>query len=126
MLKILCFVLGGIWAAAAAADDDIVVGVGRVWVVQAPEPIVTVVVGDPGIADVVVDGNTSVVLFGKKVGETDLVLLDANQMPILESRVLVGRQANSGVVIVRRPADGGVSEESWVCSATCTKVSGGP
>jgi pilus assembly protein CpaC len=54
------------------------VGIGRSTLITAPLPTKTVSIGDPKIADVQILSPTPLLISGKGVGTTDLVLFDAN------------------------------------------------
>lgn len=109
------------WPAAA----DIMLAIGGVEVIQTPVPVGTVVVGEPKIADVVVDGTSAILVFGRGSGETDIVVLDRERTPILTTRVTVGGSTGRGAVVVRRASDKGITEEVWNCPATASCVKGG-
>lgn len=116
------FFLSAFIATWARAEDVLTIGVGRVAVVNTKKSIATVAVGDPTIADVAIEGDQSVMVFGKKPGETDLVLMGADQRPVLRSHVFVGTMSNSDVIVVRRPGAGGMTDEPWFCAPGCVKM----
>ena len=68
------------------------------------------------------EGDRSVMVFGKKPGETDLVLMGADQRPVLRAHILVGTMASSDVIIVRRPGTAGMTDEPWFCAPGCVKM----
>ena len=106
----------------AHAADFITIGVGEVSVVHAKGSIGTVAVGNPLIADVALDGDNAVMVFGKKAGQTDLVLMSPGHRQILQTRIVVSATTDPDTIIVRRPGAQGLSEEAWYCSATCVRV----
>lgn len=108
----------------AKGEDFIAIGLGRLTVVRATESIATVAVGDPSVADVAIEGDRAVMVFGKRAGQTDLVLMNHNHRPILRSRIMVGTMAGENTVVVRRPGDDGVNEEAWFCAPACARVPG--
>ncbi|MGE4064152.1 MAG: pilus assembly protein N-terminal domain-containing protein [Rhodospirillaceae bacterium] len=108
----------------ARGDDFIAIGTGRLTVVRAGESIATVAVGDPSVADVTVEGDRSIMVFGKRPGQTDLVLIGHNQRQILRSRIVVGTMGGEDTVIVRRPGNSGMEEEAWFCAPNCARVPG--
>jgi Flp pilus assembly secretin CpaC len=119
-------VAGAIASTLARGDDFIAIGIGRLTVVRAGESIATVAVGDPSVADVTVEGDRSIMVFGKRAGLTDLVLMGHNQRPIMRSRIVVGTMGGDETVVVRRPGNDGVAEEAWFCAPSCARMSGGP
>ena len=118
----LAFAGALIATAASAADEPVAVAVGRVTIVRSARAISTLIVGDPTIADVVAEGENAVLVFGKKAGRTDLVLMDAGHRLLQKSAIVVGPTGGEDTIIVRRPGEGGIVEDSWVCIPTCAKV----
>jgi Flp pilus assembly secretin CpaC len=114
-------------AATAGADDGfLAVGLGRISVVHARQSIATVAVGDPEIADVAIEGDRSVMVFGKKSGQTDLVLMNDAHQPIVSSHILVGPGGGgTDMIIVRRSGKEGISTEPWYCAPGCQPFTSG-
>src|SRR5437763_6037541 len=104
---------------AGAEDGFLVVGLGRISVVHAKQSIATVAVGDPEIADVAIEGDRSVMVFGKKSGQTDLVLMNEAHQAIVSSHILVGAMSGTDVIIIRRPGKDGMTAEPWYCAPNC-------
>jgi Flp pilus assembly secretin CpaC len=117
---------GAVASSLARGDDFIAIGIGRLTVVRATESIATVAVGDPSVADVSVEGDRAVMVFGKRPGQTDLILMGHNQRPILRSRIMVGTMGGEDTVVVRRPSPQGMDEEAWFCAPGCARVPGAP
>ena len=117
---LLC--LAALAAGPAPAADFISIGIGQVSVVHASQSIGTVAVGDPKIADVAIEGDAAVVVFGKKPGQTDLVLMSHNHRLILRQRIVVGTAGGPDTVVVRRPGETGISDEGWFCAPNCVRV----
>src|SRR5262245_15356668 len=63
---------------ATRPTSNLTVGIGRSTLITAPLPTKTVSIGDPKIADVQILSPTQLLISGKGVGTTDLVLFDAN------------------------------------------------
>lgn len=120
--KIIC--IAALMAPWPAAAGEIMLAIGGVEVIQSPVPVGTVVVGEPKVADVAVDGTSAILVFGRGSGETDLVVLDRERKTIMTTRVTVGGAARGGTVTVRRASDKGITDEIWNCSATVSCVKG--
>jgi Flp pilus assembly secretin CpaC len=109
---------GGVQRAAAApqgaAPETVVVMVDHAKVVRLPEKAQTVIVGNPGIADVSVQKNGVMVVTGKSFGVTNLIALDANGALLAESLVRVGAASDSVVTVQR-----GLDRESYSCTPSC-------
>ena len=112
--------------AAGAEDGFLVVGVGRISLVHAKQSIATVAVGNPEIADVAIEGDRSVMVFGKKSGETDLVLMNDAHRPIVSSHILVSPGGSGAdMIIIRRPGKDGIVAEPWFCASDCQPFNAG-
>lgn len=83
-------------------------------VVRIPRPAETVVVGNPDIADVVLQDSTTLVLTGKVLGETNLIILDEDGDPIVDETIVVGVPTATAVTIYR-PA----GRANYRCSPDC-------
>ena len=86
-------------------------------VVRIPRPADTVVVGNPDIADFVLQDATTLVLTGKALGETNLIILDEEGDPIVDETIVVGEPLNAAVNIYR-PA----GRSAYRCSPDCSEV----
>lgn len=106
----------------AHAADVIAVGIGQVSVVRAQGSIGTVAVGNPQIADVAIEGGNTVIVFGKKPGATDLVLMSNGHREILRSRIVVSTGAGPDTIVVRRSGERGITEEAWYCAPNCART----
>lgn len=111
---ILAFSLTGQDAKAAPAGDTVEVVVDHAKVVRLPERAQTVIVGNPGIADVSVQRNGVMVVTGKSFGVTNLIALDANGTLLAESLVRVGASSDSTLTVQR-----GLERESYSCTPSC-------
>lgn len=99
---------------AANAADTVVVTVNHAKVVRLPAKAQTVIVGNPGIADVAVQKNGVMVVTGKSFGVTNLIALDASGALLAESLVRVGASSDSLVTVHR-----GTDRESYSCTPAC-------
>src|SRR4051812_29316063 len=110
-------------SAAALAADSIPVGtvsepvtvhLDQAKLLKLPERTVTLVIGNPLIADAVVQTGGVVVLTAKSYGMTNLVALDRSGTTLAEYPIqVVG--PNDKVVVVYR----GIERESYSCSPIC-------
>jgi hypothetical protein len=109
--------LGGALAqsdASAASGDLVSVSVDKARVARIPDRTQTLVIGQPGIADVTMLKNSGMgVITGKSFGETNLIALDAQGNLLGEWTVRVG--AEKADLLVQN----GVSRESYICSPNC-------
>ena len=79
-----------------------------------PRPVSEIIIGNPTIADISVQGKRLLVVTGKSFGHTNIILLDSEKNVIQENRVVVIRE-QSQVVNLRR----GVARESYNCTPRC-------
>lgn len=85
--------LAGPPAASAAVDGPpntvVEVSVHKGTMVRVSHPAVTVFVADPSIADVESRSQQSIFVYGKKLGDTTLMVLDENDKPLLNATIHV-------------------------------------
>ena len=101
----------------AGAKDPIVVTMDRAKVMRLPAPADIVIVGNPGIADALVQNRMTLVLTGKAVGITNLVVLDAKGNPIADEIINVSK-VQEGLVTVQRAG----SRFSYACTPHCNTM----
>jgi Flp pilus assembly secretin CpaC len=80
-------------------------------------PAATVIVGNPGVADVTIQDPQTLVLTGKSYGQTNLIILDAVGEPIADTLVEV-TQLQAGVMTVYQ----GLNRTSLSCAPVCQPV----
>jgi hypothetical protein len=80
---------------ADEASTPITVKVNMARILRIGSPAATVVIGNPGVADVAIQDPQTLVLTGKSYGETNMIVLDAKGNPIADTMVeVVESQAN--------------------------------
>lgn len=116
-------IIGCLLTAIPASAQEVLLAVGGVEVVVPGGVIGTVAVGDPKVADVAVEGDGSVLVFGKAAGETGLVVFDRDRQLVHSSTIRVVPSTRSDLVTVRRAGERGLSSEDWMCGdGTCARV----
>ena len=101
-------------APPASSLETVVVMVDHAKVVRLPERAQTVIVGNPGIADVTVQKNGVMVVTGKSFGVTNLIALDASGVLLAESLVRVSAASDSMLTVQR-----GLERETYSCTPVC-------
>jgi hypothetical protein len=81
-----------------------------------------VIVADPNIVDVTVQSPRLLFLFGKKVGESNITILDAKLNPILVAPVIVTPEQARHVSVMGVAKKGGTFETSYSCLDRCVKI----
>jgi hypothetical protein len=100
--------------ASATSGDLVSVSVDKARVARIPDRTQTLVIGQPGIADVTMLKNSGMgVITGKSFGETNLIALDAQGNLLGEWTVRVG--AEKADLLVQN----GMNRESYICSPNC-------
>jgi Flp pilus assembly secretin CpaC len=100
--------------AIQAQAGELIVKYDQSQLLRLPRPVSEIIIGNPTIADITVQGKRLLVVTGKSFGHTNIILLDSEQNVIQESRVVVVRD-QSQVVNLRR----GTGRESYNCSPRC-------
>jgi len=110
------------WALAAAAlattparGENVTVAIDRAHVMQIPERVATIVIGNPLIADATLQRGGILVLTGKGYGETNLLALDRNGRVVMDKTVQVLGPKGGNMVVVYR----GVDRQSYSCAPKC-------
>lgn len=93
---------GIITQTATAAETGISVLMHQAKIVKLSRPADTIIIGNPEIADAVVQNSSTIVLTGKGFGVTNLVILDRDGEPIVDEQISVARQDALSVRVYRR------------------------
>jgi hypothetical protein len=103
-------------AALAAPADRIAVNVDQAKLVKLPPKVATIVVGNPLIADVTLQGGGVVVVTGKGYGATNFIAMDRTG-DILVDRLIQVEGPQDQIVTVYK----GVERESYSCMPICQR-----
>ena len=104
-------------AAALAESAPVSVKVNMARILRINAPASTVIIGNPGIADVTIQDPQTLVLTGKSYGQTNLIVLDSQGSPIADTMVEVV-QDQAGLVTVYM----GGSRTSLACEPVCQPI----
>ena len=100
--------------ASLAADAPINVNVNMARILRINVSAATVIVGNPGIADVLIQDPQTLVLTGKSYGQTNLIVLDSAGTPIADTIIEVV-QMQAGTLTVFQ----GQARTSLACAPVC-------
>ena len=100
--------------ATLAADAPINVNVNMARILRINASAATVIVGNPGIADVLIQDPQTLVLTGKSYGQTNLIVLDSAGTPIADTIIEVV-QMQAGTLTVFQ----GQARTSLACAPVC-------
>ena len=114
-LAVASTMLSPVAAMAESASVSVKVNMARILRINAPAA--TVIVGNPGIADVAIQDPQTLVLTGKSYGQTNLIVLDAQGNPIADTMLEVV-QEQAGLVTVYQ----GSRRTSLACEPVCQPI----
>lgn len=116
-------IAAGLLAAAVAFDarrasaDDLIVKYDQSQILRLPRPAADIIIGNPSIADVSVQGGNLLVITGKTFGITNIIALDAERNVIQDQRVVVEREDTKVVSLFK-----GASRETYNCTTQCNTM----
>lgn len=114
-LALLAAVPNVVLGAASAADGEILtVRTNMARVLRIDQPAATVIIGNPGVADVTIQDPTTLILTAKSFGQTNMIILDSNGEPIADTMIEV-IQASADVVTMYQ----GTARTSLSCTPVC-------
>lgn len=97
-----------------ASAGDLVVRYDQSQLLRLPRPATEIIIGNPSIADVALQGGNLLVVTGKTFGITNVIALDADRNVIQDQRVIVERD-ESRVVNLHK----GGSRFTFSCTPNC-------
>jgi Pilus formation protein N terminal region len=100
--------------ASNAHAADLVVRYDQSQLLRLPRPASDVIIGNPSIADVSIQGGNLLVVTGKTFGITNIIALDEQRNVIQDQRIVVERDDQRMVVLYR-----GSVRESYSCTPSC-------
>ena len=101
----------------AQAAEVLTVNLDQAEVLQLPDRVATIVIGNPLIADASLQSGGMLVVTGKGYGATNLLALDRGGRVILSRTVQVLSPGTEDVVVVYK----GVERESYSCAPDCSR-----
>ena len=113
LLISLCLAFGWLQGVPASAGD-LVVRYDQSQLLRLPRPATEVIIGNPSIADVALQGGNLLVVTGKTFGITNVIALDAERNVIQDQRVLVERDDRRVVNLHK-----GASRQTYSCTPNC-------
>jgi hypothetical protein len=98
-----------------ARADDLVVVYDQSQLLRLPRPAADIIIGNPSIADVTVQGGNLLVVTGKTFGMTNIIALDSERNIIQDQRVIVQRDDRRMVHMYK----GGL-RQTFSCTPKCS------
>ena len=102
-------------AATQARAEDLIVRYDQSQLLRLPRPVSEVIIGNPSIADVAVQGGNLLVVTGKTFGITNIIALDQERNVIQDQRVVVQRDEVRIVNLHK-----GSQRQSYSCTPNCS------
>ncbi len=103
--------------APAVSAESLIVQVDRAKIVRLDQPASTIILGNPSIADALVQDRRMLVITGKSFGATNLIVLDEEGREVGEMLLHV-QAADDGVITMQR----GSSRVSFSCAPVCERT----
>ena len=113
-VPVLCFVR----SAQAAASEILTVTRDKLHMLRLPKAGSTVIIGNPALADIRVEGSRLIFIFGRTAGETNFVVLDKRGREIVNYDLIVTPAAARHVTVNR----GANVVSTLSCADRCTAV----
>lgn len=101
-------------SAQQAKANDLIVRYDQSQILRLPRPVSELIIGNPSIADVAIQGSDLLVITGKTFGVTNVIALDADRNVIQDQRVIVQRDEQRLVNLIK-----GALRQSYTCSPNC-------
>lgn len=102
---------------ALAQSDAIGVTVNMARILRINSPAATVVVGNPGVADVTIQDPQTLILTGRSFGTTNLIIMDQQGNPIVDTFVNVVQGDNDLLTVYQ-----GAARTTLACEPVCQPV----
>lgn len=122
LLRIMTVVGASLMGGAALpgtteAGEDLIVRYDQSQLLRLSRPVAEVIVGNPSIADVAIQGGNLLVITGKTFGVTNIIALDADRNIIQDQRIQVDRDRQNVVHLHR-----GATRNSYSCVPSCSPM----
>jgi Pilus formation protein N terminal region len=115
-LMTACLCMAAVAAGPTAAHAaDLTVRYDQSQLIRLPRPASEVIIGNPSIADVAIQGGNLLVVTGKSFGVTNIIALDAQRNVIQDQRVIVDHDDLRTLSLYK-----GTKRESYTCTPECS------
>lgn len=107
-------IIAGAPSTDAASAADLIVRYDQSQLLRLPRPATEIIIGNPSIADVALQGGNLLVVTGKTFGITNVIALDSDRNVIQDQRVVVERDERTVVNLHK-----GATRFTYSCSPNC-------
>ncbi|MEO8757589.1 MAG: pilus assembly protein N-terminal domain-containing protein [Devosia sp.] len=101
----------------AAGNEPITVRASMARILRISAPAATVIIGNPGVADVTIQDPQTLVLTGKSYGETNLIVLDSSGNPVADTIISVVQGTPDTVTVYM-----GTARTTLSCNPVCQQT----
>ena len=101
-------------SAVADTNEPISVKVNMARILRISAPAATVIIGNPGVADVTIQDPQTLVLTGKSYGTTNLIILDSAGNPVADTMVSVVQPTGDTITVYN-----GQARTTLSCNPIC-------
>jgi len=102
---------------AVAQEEPITVKANMARILRISAPAATVIIGNPGVADVTIQDPQTLVLTGKSYGQTNLIVLDSLGNPIADTLIEVVQSQTATMTVYM-----GQARTTLACSPQCHPI----
>lgn len=113
----LVLLAAGVIGAGPAQADTLTINVDQAQIMQLPEKIATIVIGNPLIADATLQSGGILVVTGKGFGATNLLALDRTGRVVMSKNIQVVGPGSEDLVTVYK----GIDRKSYSCAPNCER-----
>ena len=110
-------VLAAPHVALADTNEPISVKVNMARILRISAPAATVIIGNPGVADVTIQDPQTLVLTGKSYGTTNLIILDSAGNPVADTMVSVVQPTGDTITVYN-----GQARTTLSCNPICQQA----
>lgn len=107
----------GAFSLSRVEAADLVVAYDQSQLLRLPRTVSSVIIGNPSIADVTVQGGNLLVVTGKTFGITNIIALDSERNIIQDQRIIVTRDEVRTVNLTK-----GGERQSYSCTPNCSPM----
>lgn len=107
----------GMMAITQAQAQTLSINLDQAQIVQLPDRVATIVIGNPLIADATLQSGGVLIVTGKGYGSTNVLALDRGGKVLMSTKVQVLGAGTEDVVVVYK----GIERESYSCAPDCER-----
>jgi hypothetical protein len=110
-------IVAALVVSGGARAADLIVAYDQSQLLRLPRPVSSVIIGNPSIADVAIQGGNLLVVTGKTFGVTNIIALDEERNIIQDQRIIVQRDEVRTVNLSK-----GGQRQSYSCTPNCSPM----